>query len=130
MDMTVKAVTDWMKGTDLAEIAYRKDGTGFSLTAAGAGGAPGVVAPTLPSGRFTPVASEGVGIFQWSAPGHPRKAEEGVEVHAGDILGVIVTGSGAAKPIVAASVGRVSKIFVDAGQAVEYGQPILLLESL
>lgn len=126
MDAIVKTVTDWMKSTDLAEIAYRKNGTGFSLTAASQH-AEGV-APALASGRLTPVASEGVGVFQWSEPGKPRKAEEGAAVDAGDVLGVIVTGSGERTPVVAKSAGRVSKLFVDAGQAVEYGQPILLIE--
>jgi acetyl-CoA carboxylase biotin carboxyl carrier protein len=120
----LKDVSAWMQSTDLAEIAYRKDGDGFSLTAAGAEAAP----PALPSGRFTPVVSAGVGVFQWSEPGKARKAEEGAHVAEGDVLGVVVTGSGAAKPILAPEAGRVSKILVDAGQAVEYGQPILFLE--
>lgn len=121
---TLKDVTAWMKGTDLAEIAYRKDGTGFSLTAAGAEAA----LPALPSDRFTPVVSTGVGIFQWSAPGKPRKAEEGATAAEGDVLGVVITGSGAAKPILAPVSGRVSRLLVEAGQAVEYGQAILFLE--
>ena len=33
----IKAVADWMKTADLAEVVYRKNGTGFSLTALGAG---------------------------------------------------------------------------------------------
>ncbi len=122
----LKDVTAWMKGTDLAEIAYRKGGTGFSLTAAGAESA---APPALPSDRFTPVVSAGVGVFQWSEPGKPRKAEEGAEIAEGDVLGIIVTGCGAAKPILASRPGRVSKLLVDAGQAVEYGQPILFLET-
>lgn len=127
MDAIVKTVTDWMKSTDLAEIAYRKNGTGFSLTAASQH-AEGV-APALSSGRLTAVVSEAVGVFQWSEPGKPRKAEEGALVVVGDVLGVIVTGPGAARQIKATRAGRVFKLFVDAGQAVEYGQPILLLES-
>lgn len=124
----IKAVADWMKTADLAEVVYRKDGTGFSLTALGAGDPPTLSAAPMPRGRFSPVASDGVGIFQWSEPGKARKAEEGVELAAGDVIGVIV-GSGASKPLVAAHGGRVAKIFVEAGDAVEYGQPILLLES-
>ena len=124
----LKTVSAWMKSTDLSEIVYRKNGAGFSLTAAGAEHGPGEV--RMPSGRFSPVVSEAVGVFQWSQPGKPRKAEEGAEVSLGDVLGVIVAGSGASHPITAARAGRVSKLFVDAGQAVEYGQPILLLESL
>lgn len=125
----IKAVADWMKTADLAEVVYRKGGTGFSLTALGTGDHPTLSAPPMPAGRFASVASDGVGVFQWSEPGKARKTEEGVEIAAGEIIGVIVTGSGASKPVVSAHAGRVAKIFIDAGQAVEYGQPLLLLET-
>ncbi|MDO8757599.1 MAG: biotin/lipoyl-containing protein [Elusimicrobiota bacterium] len=125
----IKDVADWMKTADLAEVVYRKNGTGFSLTALGAHDPAQLSAPAMPSGRFFPVASDGVGVFQWNAPGKARKADEGVELAAGDVIGVIVSGSGASKPIVAPQSGRVAKLFIDAGQAVEYGQPLILLES-
>lgn len=125
----IKAVADWMKTADLAEVVYRKGGTGFSLTALGTGDHPTLSAPPMPAGRFASVASDGVGVFQWSEPGKARKTEEGVEIAAGDVVGVIVTGSGASKPVVSPHAGRVAKIFIDAGQAVEYGQPLLLLET-
>lgn len=125
----IKAVADWMKTVDLAEVVYRKNGTGFSLTALGAHDPAQLSAPAMPSGRFIPVASDGVGVFQWNEPGKARKTDEGVEIAVGDLVGVIVTGSGASKPVVAAHAGRVAKIFIDAGQAVEYGQPLLLLET-
>ncbi len=124
----IKAVADWMKTADLAEVVYRKNGTGFSLTALGAEDRAAIF-PAMPSGRFFPVASDGVGVFQWSEPGKARKTDEGVELAAGDIIGVIVSGSGASKPVIATQGGRVAKLFIDAGQAVEYGQPLLLLES-
>lgn len=124
----IKAVADWMKTADLAEVVYRKGGTGFSLTALGTGDHPTLSAPPMPAGRFASVASDGVGVFQWSEPGKARKTEEGVEIAAGDVVGVIVTGSGGSKPVVSPHAGRVAKIFIDAGQAVEYGQPLLLLE--
>lgn len=124
----IKIIADWMKTADLAEVVYRKDGTGFSLSALGAGDHPTIAAPAMPAGRFASVASDGVGVFQWSEPGKARKTEEGTEVAAGDAVGVIVVGSGASKPVVSAHAGRVAKIFIDAGQAVEYGQPLLLLE--
>jgi len=124
----MKAVADWMKTADLAEVVYRKNGTGFSLTALGAHDPAQLAAPPMPRGRFSPVASDGVGVFQWSEPGKARKTEEGVELAAGDVIGIIV-GSGVSKPLIAAHGGRVAKIFVEAGDAVEYGQPILLLET-
>ncbi len=125
----IKKIADWMKSADLAEVAYRKGGTGFSLTALGAGDHPTLSAPPMPAGRFASVASDGVGVFQWSEPGKARRTEEGVELAAGDVVGLIVTGSGASRPVVSPHAGRVAKIFIEAGQAVEYGQPILLLET-
>jgi biotin carboxyl carrier protein len=124
---SIKTVADWMKTADLAEVVYRKDGAGFSLTAIGDPGS--LPSPAMPSGRFIPVASDGVGVFQWSEPGKARKTEEGTELAAGDVIGVIVAGSGASKPVIAPRAGRVAKLFIEAGQAVEYGQPLLLLES-
>jgi len=126
---SIKAVADWMKTADLAEVVYRKDGKGFSLTALGAHDPATLSAPAMPSGRFTPVASDGVGIFQWSEPGKARKTEEGVEIAAGQAIGYIVGGSGVSKPVLAPQAGRVAKLFIDAGQAVEYGQPLILLEN-
>lgn len=125
----IKLIADWMKTADLAEVVYRKGGTGFSLTALGTGDHPTLSAPPMPAGRFVSVASDGVGVFQWSEPGKARKTDEGVEVAAGDVVGVIVSGAGASKPVVSPHAGRVAKIFIDAGQAVEYGQPLLLLET-
>jgi biotin carboxyl carrier protein len=122
----IKAVADWMKSADLTEVVYRKNGTSFSLSAFGIEDRNS--APVMPAGRFSPIASDGVGVFQWNEPGKARKIEEGTEVSAGDVIGVIVAGSGASKPVLAERAGRVATIFIDAGQAVEYGQPLLLLE--
>jgi biotin carboxyl carrier protein len=44
------------------------------------------------------------------------------------VLGVVVSGSGAAASVKAPCAGRVAKCFADAGQAVEYGRPLFLLE--
>lgn len=127
MDKDLRDVSDWMKTTDLVEVAWKKGAKGFTLAAPDAPST-GFSAPPLPASRFLPVASEGVGVFQFSEPGQARKSDEGAAVAAGDVLGVIVTGSGAQKPVKAASAGRVAKVFVEAGQAVEYGQPLFLVE--
>lgn len=122
----IGAVLDWMKSTDLVEVAFKRGADGFALTTADAP-AP-IPGGSLPAGRFVPVASEAVGVFQWSEPGKARKAEEGSDVAQGDVLGVVVSGSGAAAPVKAPCAGRVAKCFADAGQAVEYGRPLFLLE--
>lgn len=127
MDKDLRDVSDWMKTTDLVEVVWRKGPKGFALSGPDAPST-NPSAPPLPASRFLPVASEAVGVFQWSDPGKARVADEGAAVAAGATLGVVVTGAGASKPVKAPAAGRVSKVFVDAGQAVEYGQPLFLLE--
>ena len=127
MDTTqIRPVLDWMKSTDLVEAVYKKDGKGFSLATTDAP-AP-LPGGTMPPSRYVPVSSDAVGVFQWSEPGKARRAEEGSDVSEGDVLAVVVAGSGAAKPIKAPCSGRVAKCFVDAGEAVEYGRPLFLVE--
>lgn len=127
MDKDLRDVSDWMKTTDLVEVAWKKGSKGFALAGADSPSA-GFSAPPLPASRFLPVSSEGVGVFQWSEPGKARKAEEGVAVAEGEVLGVVVTGAGASKTVKCPVAGRVAKVFIDAGQAVEYGQPLFLVE--
>lgn len=124
-----RAAADWMKGTDLVEVAYRKDGAGFALAAAGAADGPALEAPAQPAPRYAPAVSEAVGVLQWSAPGKPRVAEEGAAVAEGAVVAVVVTGAGASKPVKAPVGGKVAKLLAEAGQAVEYGQPVLLIEA-
>ncbi|MFI5362373.1 MAG: biotin/lipoyl-containing protein [Elusimicrobiota bacterium] len=122
----IDSVLDWMRSTDLVEVVYKRAGRGFAL---GAAGAPAdVPGGAMPASRFVPVAAKTVGVFQWSEPGKARRADEGAEVAAGDVLGVVVSGSGASSPVKAPCAGRVAKCFADAGQAVEYGRPLFLLE--
>ena len=122
----LRPVLDWMKATDLVEVVYKKDGRGFALGSAEA--AASIAGGSMPGSRFVPVASDCVGVFQWAEPGRARKAEEGADVAEGDVLAIVVAGSGASKPVKAPCAGRVAKCFADAGQAVEYGRPLFLLE--
>lgn len=122
----LRPVIDWLKTTDLVEVAFRQNGKGFALTTPQS--APRVPEGTLPPSRFLSVASEGVGVFQWGDPGQARRVEEGSTVAASGVMGVIVSGSGASKPVKSPAAGRVARCFAEAGQAVEYGQPLFLLE--
>ena len=122
----LRPVLDWMKTTDLVEVAYKENGRGFALSTTEA--PPAISGGSMPASRFVPVAAESVGVFQWAEPGKARKAEEGADVAEGAVLAVIVDGSGALKPVKAPCAGRVAKCFADAGQAVEYGRPLFLLE--
>lgn len=122
----IRPVLDWMKKTDLVEVVYKNGVAGFSLSTTEAPAA--VPGGSMPASRFVPVASESVGVFQWAEPGKARTAEEGVDVAEGDALCVVVSGSGAARTVKAPCAGRIAKCFADAGQAVEYGRPLFLLE--
>ncbi|MEK7384122.1 MAG: acetyl-CoA carboxylase biotin carboxyl carrier protein subunit [Elusimicrobiota bacterium] len=122
----LRTVVDWLKTTDLVEISFRKNGKGFALSTPDS--PPRVSEGALPPSRFLPVACESVGVFQWGEPGQARRAEEGSSVAAGAVLGVVVSGSRTSTPVKAPAAGRVAKCFAQAGQAVEYGQPLFLLE--
>ena len=121
----LQAVMDWLKTTDLAAVKYHDGAFGFELATGSAAAAP---LPGAPSCRFIPVCAPAVGLFQASAPGRPKLADEGLTVKEGDSLGQIETGVGAAHAVKSPCSGRVARVFVSGGQAVQYGQPLFFLE--
>ena len=121
----LKDVMAWLKKTDVVEVSYNRGKEGFSLATNEAQPLPHY---PIPAGRFTPVTSPAVGLFQWSALGKSRKAEEGCEVSEGAVLGLIETGKGASTPVLAPCAGRVARVFIDGGNSAEYGQVLLFLE--
>ena len=121
----LKDVMAWLKTTDLVEVQYKRGADGFSLASTET---PVLPHYPIPASRFQPVASPGVGIFQWSALGKARRAEEGAEVAEGDTLGVIEAAKGQATPVKAPCAGRVAKIFIEGSAPAEYGQVLLFLE--
>lgn len=124
MNDQVQGVLDWMRQTDLVEIRFRRNGRGFSLSSAEAPAQPSY---PLPAARFTPVCSPAVGVFQWSAPGRARPAEEGAAVAEGDVLGLVETAPGKTAEVKAPCGGKLTRSFAEAGKAVEYGQPLFFL---
>jgi biotin carboxyl carrier protein len=69
-----------------------------------------------------------VGLFRPAPLGKSRRAEEGAQVAAGDVLGLIDAGAGQPAAIKAASAGRLAKVFIEDGAAVEYGQVLMFVE--
>lgn len=118
-------VMSWIKTTDLVEVSFKSGETGFSLATH-----ENVPEPhyPIPASRFQAVTSPAVGVFQFSALGKARRAEEGVEVQEGDTLGQVDGGRGQSTPIKAPRAGRVARVFVESGAPVEYGQALLFLE--
>ena len=121
----LQEVLAWIKSTDLVEVAYRDGQKGFSFAVADAAAQPAYTAPAC---RFDPLVSPGVGLFRAAPLGKGRRAEEGVVVVGGDVLGLVDSGNGKTQPIAAPRAGRLAKIFVEDGAPVEYGQLLMFLE--
>lgn len=121
---SLKDVLAWIRTTDLVEVAYDGKAGRFSLSSAQAGAPP----PTVAAPRYVPVTSPAVGLFQWSELGKPRRAEQGASVPEGGLLGVVEVGKGKFVPIKSPCPGVLSRVLVDAGQAVEYSQPLFFIE--
>ena len=112
----------WMRKTDLVEIAWRRGEEAVELRLENA---PPASAP-FPSTTLVPVPSPGVGLFRFSEPGKPRTAVEGRAVAPGDTLGMLETGAAPVK-VSAPSGGKLAKVLIDEGKAVEYGQLLFLI---
>lgn len=121
---SLKAVLAWIRTTDLVEVAYDGKAGRFSLSSA----EPGTAPPMLAAPRFVPAAAPSVGVFHWNELGKPKQIEEGASVQEGGLLGVIETSKGKFTPIKSPCAGVLTRVLVDAGQAVEYSQPLFFLE--
>jgi len=121
----LQAVMDWLKTTDLVAVSYHAGSFGFELAT---GPAPAAPPPGVPASRYIPVCAPAVGLFQASAPGRPKLGDEGRAVREGDVLGQVETGAGKPHEVRAPCAGRVARVFIAGGQAVQYGQPLFFLE--
>ena len=121
----LQAVMEWLKTTDLAAVSYHDGSFGFELAT---GQTPAPPLPGVPASRYVPVCAPAVGLFQASAPGRPKLGDEGLAVKEGDVLGQIETGVGRPHVLRSPCAGRVARVFVSGGQAVQYGQPLFFLE--
>lgn len=119
----LQEVLSWMRGTDLVEVSWRHGGDGVEVRLEGRVEVP---AAAFPASALLPVASAGVGIFRWNAPGKPRRAHEGASVAEGELLGLLETGADPVE-IKAPAAGRLVKALIDDGKPVEYGQPLFLI---
>ena len=97
-----------------------------ALAPAGAAAAPAPAAPEVPKGHT--VKSPMVGTFYRSAsPGAKPFVEIGAQVKEGDTV-CIIEAMKILNEIEADKSGTVTKILCENGQAVEYGQPLFLIE--
>jgi biotin carboxyl carrier protein len=121
----LKAVMDWIRTTDLVSVSYRDASIGFELAS---GQLPAAPPPGVPGSRYIPVCAPTVGLFQACAPGRPKLCEEGLAVREGDVLGQVEAGPGKPHEVRSPCAGRVARVFISGGQAVQYGQPLFFLE--
>lgn len=121
--LSPKAVIDWMRTTDLAELSYRRGEDAVQLRLEEAGPAPDAGFPPC---ALVPVTSPEVGIFRSSDIGKPLGVEKGKPVKEGDVLGLIETGTSKHK-VKAAAAGRLVSVLIEDGKAVEYGQPLFFV---
>ena len=120
----LKVVLDWMRGTDLAEVVYKKGGQGFELAADGAVPAP---AGGFPEARVTPVCSPEVGVFRACGRGASFKGQPGDAVESGAVLGAVDTGAKTVE-LKAPAAGKLVGAGPEDGKAVEYGQPLFFIQ--
>lgn len=116
----------WMKGTDLVEVSFKKGKEGFEL---GLAGAPAPSVPVrLAAARSLPVASPAVGFYHAAAPGQVSKLKAGAAVSEGAPLGYLEAGP-KRWDIKSPAAGTLAQVLVDEGAAVQYGQPLFVIQS-
>jgi acetyl-CoA carboxylase biotin carboxyl carrier protein len=122
-----------VKGGGAAPVQYVQTLAAPQTAAAPAAGAPAApAAPSAPAAEAAPsghaVKSPMVGTFyRSSSPGAPAFVEVGSKVSEGDTL-CIIEAMKILNEIEADKSGTVTQILGENGQAVEYGQPLFIIE--
>jgi biotin carboxyl carrier protein len=119
---SIESVVRWAKGTDLAEISYKRGGHGVEFRLEGA-----PIRSALPSCSMLPVCSPSVGIYRASREGSAASFEKGRRVGAGEPLGLIEVGA-RSECVRAPASGRLAAVLIEDGKPVEYGQALFFIE--
>lgn len=122
----LKDVLSWIKTTDLVEVSFKEAGEGFALSTPEA--PPAAIPEARFPSRYQCVSSPAVGLFQPQLLGQAKAGDEGREVAEGDSLGVVDGGGKSQTSVPAPCAGRVARVLVEPNQAVQYGQPLFLIE--
>ncbi len=141
----IRNLADFFKDTDLTEIEYEKDGCRIRVCRGHNGSsqmAPTYVSqPTVSAPVDTPskvsmdpeshpgaVKSPMVGTAYMSPkPDSPKFVEVGTTVSAGQVL-MIIEAMKVMNPLKSPRDGKVTNVFVEDGQPVEYDQPLFIIE--
>ena len=119
---TLTEVTHWMKNTDLTEVVYRKNGSGFELRTESA-----LPQSALPSCALVPVGAPAVGIYRGAGAGKSAAIHEGAAVKEGAELGYIEL-SGEKRPVKSPVKGFLRVVCAEDGKPAQYGQPLFFIE--
>ncbi len=142
----IRDLADFFKDTDLTEIEYEKDGCRIRVCRGGHSGSPTTYV-SHPSHHSTPLISEApskvvmdpeshpgaikspmVGTAYMSPkPDSPKFVDVGASVSAGQVL-MIIEAMKVMNPLKSPRDGKVTSIFVEDGQPVEYDQPLFIIE--
>ncbi|HAH05526.1 MAG TPA: hypothetical protein DCM05_03215 [Elusimicrobia bacterium] len=119
----VKDVIRWARGTDLAEVAYQRDGENVEFRLEGAPPA----LPPMPACSLIPGRSPTVGLFRASALGSAAKLEQGRQVSEGELLGHVEIGV-KNEPVKAPASGKLVSVLIEDGHPVQYGQALFFVQ--
>ncbi len=140
----VKQFIELIKGTDIEELYWERDGTKIAFKRGSIVPGEEKVATSKTNGEKTPVSSPGknkkeegkvvpvkspmVGTFYRSLPDRPPLVMENDHVSVGEKVAVIEA-MRIIKDVVANVNGRIVKILVENAIPVEYGQDLFLVET-
>lgn len=137
----IRSLADLLKETGLTEIEIERDDARIRVSRSGPAmaAAPAIAAPPPPAAPAAPapvsdanhpgaVQSPMVGTaFRAPEPGGKPYVDVGDTVRQGDTL-LIVEAMKTMNQIPAPRAGKITKILVEDGQPVEFGEPLLIIE--
>ena len=117
-----------VKAGEAAPVQYVQSAAAPAVAAAAPSGAPVAAPAAAPAATGHTVKSPMVGTFyRSSSPGAPSFVEVGAQVKEGDTV-CIIEAMKILNEIEADKSGTITQILGENGQAVEYGQPLFIIE--
>lgn len=121
-------VLEWMKTTDLVEVAWKRGAAGFAFSLAGAPAPAPSPAVKIPMQSAVPVTSPAVGFYHAATPGKTRTYKPGEAVVKDGALGYLEAGP-KRWDVKSPCAGTITQVLIEEGQAAQYGQPLFILQA-
>ncbi|MBT3392696.1 MAG: hypothetical protein HOF38_02340 [Elusimicrobiaceae bacterium] len=118
----LKEISDWVKQTDLVEVFYKNKKDHIKIKTAEA-----PVEGAHIQCSYKEILSPALGIYHASQKGKNLNLKEGKVVKKGEVLGIVEQGK-TNKEIKCPVEGKLKKIMIEDGDAVEYNQPLFFVE--